>query len=81
MWTDPTTGVSFSLDRRTGNSYPVDTPGSSNRADGRRTLSRDIMSSETVEPEEDTPSWIQQALGVRKIRTIPSRRLTSATIG
>ncbi|GBE79898.1 hypothetical protein SCP_0211000 [Sparassis crispa] len=75
VWTDPTTGESFVVDTRTGNSYPLnaqisssstqsDVPG---RPSGRRTLG--VCESRTNGTKDETapvPEWIRDALGANE---------------
>ena len=77
LWTDPHTGVTFLVDQRTGNSYPVknqddeDVKGVSS-VSSRRTLAprpstaqMNLNLDSRALAQEETPSWIHAALGVR----------------
>ena len=78
IWKDPTTGETFVVDTRTGNSYPQETPLINGHEQGvkRRTLQasewlkkdKDPCSIEDVAEDNRTmPNWLQQALGVRGV--------------
>ena len=78
IWKDPTTGETFAVDTRTGNSYPQETSLFNGHEQGikRRTLrvsewlkkGKDPCSIEDVTKENKIiPNWLQQALEVRGV--------------
>ncbi|EKM59744.1 uncharacterized protein PHACADRAFT_205965 [Phanerochaete carnosa HHB-10118-sp] len=91
LWTDPSSGVVYNLDRRTGNSYLIDasrqhTANAEGGPQSRRTLQHWPTNQTSTTGIHDMPSWIKEALGanqtfVLKLPSIPSLSLSSSFVG
>ncbi|TCD69227.1 DNA mismatch repair protein [Steccherinum ochraceum] len=86
VWMDPSTGIRYVVDKRTGNSYPVqlhqEDGGGTTSARGEEsglgqrkpTLRRTIGSSKI---DDDTPQWIRKALQANQAYTLSERKIPS----
>ncbi|KAE9409939.1 hypothetical protein BT96DRAFT_984267 [Gymnopus androsaceus JB14] len=89
VWTDHTTGESFIVDARTGNSRPQTQPRLATEDDDlqsqnrrqRRTLSLALAHSSDKSRTGPAPEWIQEALEANDTYAIPERRITEVTVG
>lgn len=68
-WTDPRSGITYVVDRRTGNTYPANAEYGNASADmrphTRRTLPATPLATQVPsETAVETPAWIKQALEV-----------------